>query len=132
MIGFLRSQVKSLIYSLHQYMFIFGEIFIAFVLNSCYNKNFNCYNKIIFSFLSQPLYLYVRTMELCPRFLLHQKYMHGRKNSNGLSLLGLVFNIFINNLKRIESSLIKFTDATCWDGLNADMTEFKMILIKEI
>lgn len=69
------------------------------------------------SVLSQSLYVYIRTVELCPRFLFHQKYMHSRKNSNGLSLLGLVlFNIFINDPKGIESRLTQFTDTIFWEG----------------
>jgi len=88
-------------------MFLWGEILIVLVLNSCCNK-------IILSVLSQPLYVYARTMELCPQFLFHQGYTQSRTNFSGPSLLGLVlFNIFINDPKGVESRLIKFKGTTC-------------------
>lgn len=130
-----REKKRKLIFSLQKHTFLFGEIFIVLVLNSNPNKIFNCYNKITMSVLSQSLYVYIRTMKLCPQFLFHQKYMHSRTNSNGLSLLSLIlFNIFINDLKGIESRLIQFTDTICWEGpkkCQRTRTEFKMILINQ-
>lgn len=95
-------------FSLQKCVYFFGRIFIIHVLNSNYNKIFNWYNKTILSVLSQPLYVYIRTMQLCPQFVFCQKYIPNRTCSNGLSLLGLIqFNFFINDLKGRESSLIK-------------------------